>query len=844
MNNRPLFWAVMCFALGEVVYIVADRGNKIGTAFVVLVFVVFFLSKTKLSLGKKVIYPMMFLVGVLRIYVADLDYMGDVLYGRGEYVSVIREYDGYTVTYQQGVLDEGEYKKGYQYLARRVNVIGEGIVDNLSLGSSGYNVTIKIKYSQTDKAEILKPYKIIIYGVEQTLSIGDMILLEGEVCDFAPSFNPGEFDRKNFYKARGIVGYSTSNGMNVKKINKGSVGSLCVGIVENIGYKLKDGLYRFRENIDCVLEEICLGESKDLYSGILLGDKTGISDVDMLLYRLAGIAHIFAISGLHIGIVGGLLYKLLRKLGLRFTSAAILAMLVTFLYGIMTGFSFSTIRAMVMLGLSLVGEIIGRRYDMLTGMMVALFGLLIVEPFRILDGGLLLSFGAVAGVVVAKYVVTLLEGNKGFRQLQKKRYRRLYNIIATFIFSLTVTLVTTPLVAYMYYQISMYSVIINMLVVPLMSVVVYSGMFGVLVGMISPFFGRILIMPGMVCLWMYKKLSELLQQLPGNVLNTGKPSPFIIVVYYIMLAVVLVSANPKITAYIRNKLYNKRKKWIPYLKLRRMSLFITTVFVVISVVAIGFASNYDHREKIVFLDVGQGDGIIINTQDGTNIVIDMGSTSSDSLGEYVAYPALLTELMGQVDYWFISHLDKDHISGLEYVLFSEIDMGINIDNIVLGANCGELEEDIIKKAMEKGINIIYMKQGDYISGGGFRIQALHPSDKFSYDDKNEQSLVLAYESQVIKILFTGDIGEEAIMHMLANGILASDYDIVKSPHHGSKYSYSMKFLEKINCEVAVISCGAMNSYGHPHKETLEGYDDAGLDVYRTDYQGRILIIPD
>ena len=167
MNNRPLFWAVMCFALGEVVYIFADEGNKIGTTFVVLVFVAFFLWKTKLSWGKKIIYPMMLVAGCLRIFVADCGDMGAVLYGRGEYVSTTTQYDGYTVTYQQGVLEEDEYTKGYQYLARQTNIAGEGIVDNISLGANGYNVTIKIKDSKTDMAEISGTYKIIVYSVSK-----------------------------------------------------------------------------------------------------------------------------------------------------------------------------------------------------------------------------------------------------------------------------------------------------------------------------------------------------------------------------------------------------------------------------------------------------------------------------------------------------------------------------------------------------------------------------------------------------------------------------------------------------------------------------------------------------
>ena len=560
--------------------------------------------------------------------------------------------------------------------------------------------------------------------------------------------------------------------------------------------------------------------------------------------RCHNVNRVIVQTGLHISIVGGLLYKLIRKAGLKFLPAAMLAMVITLLYGIMTGFSFSTIRATVMLGLALGGEVLGRRYDMLTGMAVALLALLMFEPYRIMDGGLILSFGAICGVLASKYIIKLLEKNKMFRQLQKKKYRLLYGAINAFVFSIGISLVTTPLVAYMYFQIPLYSVILNMIIVPLMTLTVFCGFFGVLMSFFNVYLGRIIIFPGVISLKLYKWICNLFQHLPISVINTGRPSISQIIIYYLVLVLVLVLANQDVLSWVRRMIHDKTKKWVPYMKIRYASWAIMALFTVIGMVSIVFIRASEAGEKVTFLDVGQGDGALITTPKGTNIVVDIGSASNDSLGEYVAYPALLVEHRGQVDYWFVSHFDKDHISGLEYLINSEISMGIEIHNLVISGNC-QLQEEaaLLQKAKSKGINIIYMKQGDYIKGEDFVIKAIHPDVTFEGDDKNEQSLVISYESKQLSILFTGDIGEAAIMHMLNQNCLGNDYDILKVPHHGSKYSYSMKFLEKINADVAVISCGAKNSYGHPHKDMLDGLYKAGCYVYRTDYMGAVIIKP-
>jgi len=227
-----------------------------------------------------------------------------------------------------------------------------------------------------------------------------------------------------------------------------------------------------------------------------------------------------------------------------------------------------------------------------------------------------------------------------------------------------------------------------------------------------------------------------------------------LVIYYMVFAALLICLNPTYVSNVRRWIQKKYKKWIPYMKLKKLGYMICGIAMAIGIVGITTIRISNMNERIVFLDVGQGDGVLIKTANGTNIVIDVGSTTNDSLGEYVACPALLSEGMSHIDYWFISHFDEDHISGLSYILDNEIDLGIEVDNIVVSHNILEQQEQkLLKKAKNKGINIIYMHKGDKITNDSFAIEALHPSCGFESDDKNEKSLVIDYRSDYVSILF-------------------------------------------------------------------------------------------
>lgn len=253
--------------------------------------------------------------------------------------------------------------------------------------------------------------------------------------------------------------------------------------------------------------------------------------------------------------------------------------------------------------------------------------------------------------------------------------------------------------------------------------------------------------------------------------------------------------------------------------------------------------QYTLCEQVTFLDVGQGDGILIRTEAGTNLVIDGGSVSRDSLGEYVLLPALRSLAMTRVDYWFVSHTDADHISGLLDILALGELSGVHIENLVVSAYAVQDEEmsELIHLASGQGISVYYMDVGEYVTDGeSFLMRCLHPDSAFTAEDKNEASLALEYQSNYFRMLFTGDMGADALRYMLTEEMRGAGrkYDVVKAPHHGSKYSCMEELYDMT--DAVVISCGQNNRYGHPHEEVIRLLEEKNIRIYRTDYDGAVI----
>lgn len=274
------------------------------------------------------------------------------------------------------------------------------------------------------------------------------------------------------------------------------------------------------------------------------------------------------------------------------------------------------------------------------------------------------------------------------------------------------------------------------------------------------------------------------------------------------------------------------------------------LFMAIFCLAVIKAHDKRGELQITMLDVGQGDGIYIKTPAGKHYLIDGGSSDVTNVGTYRIEPYLESQGVEALDYVFVSHGDGDHTSGIEEMLANQ-KLGIQIHTIVLPNE--QVIDDALyalaELASENGTKVVIMEVGDAIedeksfSGNQMLLTCVAPFDTYEGEIGNASSMVLDLQYGEFDMLFTGDLEKDGEEIVVDSGILR-DYDVLKVGHHGSKYATSEKFLEQVKPEIALISAGRENAYGHPSEETLERLEDIGCEVYSTQECGAITIRTD
>ncbi|MBO5617211.1 MAG: MBL fold metallo-hydrolase, partial [Pseudobutyrivibrio sp.] len=349
------------------------------------------------------------------------------------------------------------------------------------------------------------------------------------------------------------------------------------------------------------------------------------------------------------------------------------------------------------------------------------------------------------------------------------------------------------------------------------------------------------LIPAHIIIYFYELLASLFSKLPFSRAIVGKHSFILLVIYYVVL--VLIANLASIVDYYRFKIKNVMPQTNPrrLLKERKSKLVVTLALLIVA------AGIWLIPEKQGFevdiIDVGQGDGIYISSGDGVRFFIDGGSTSSDAVGKYTLLPFLKYKGAGHIDYWFLSHMDLDHVSGVLELL----DMGYRIDNIVLSAEIpeGETLMELLALADANNTNVLYMKQGDVCGTKHLSFSCVYPFEGMISDDINALSLSLAmkYDENCDGVVdysgfFGGDIGAEQEQAIAASG-LVGHVDLLKVSHHGSKFSSDPEFLSILSPDVAVISCAKVNRYGHPSAEAIERISVAAGQIYYTMNSGRV-----
>lgn len=647
---------------------------------------------------------------------------------------------------------------------------------------------------------------------------GDRIEADVTLGEAAAATNPGQFDSRAYYRA---LGY----GFYVKKPD--------VTAVRHENNIVIDALEALKARLKSVYGKCCEYADAGVYEAIVLGDKSDMDGSLRGLFSAAGIGHILAISGLHISLIGMGVYKLLRKAGAKYPVAAVVSGALVVLYGLMTGNSVSSVRAIVMFACAVYAQVIGRTYDILSAVSLAAIIIMCKNPYIVMDAGFLLSFLAIVGVAAV---------SGGFA-VEKLKW-----ITSPF----SIWLATLPVMLWFYYEIPLFSILLNLAVVPLMSFIMISALLCGVAGLVSSAAGSFFAGIGHYILLMFRYGCELMLSIPGSVYVAGRPKIRQIIIYYLIL--ILFSLRKNIVCGARRFVENRCRRYTVALRDRCGSIAgVLVCLMIIPALVVMFMRSRGGLE-VVFLDVGQGDAIFVSMPDGSNIFIDGGSSSQDGIYDRVLEPFFKYKGVRKLDFLFITHGDEDHYNGwskaLENLHEDALTYIPKIDNVVLNAwDYGKgMSHDAASGSSFGFLNgvecnaVLSDCAGTVYRFGDCSLTSLNDCEKiYGTESENDNSIVLLLKYGDYSILFTGDVTSER-EEMLAGRVAecgVRSVSLLKVAHHGSRYSTSADFLESIRPSAAVISCATKNSYGHPHGETLERLDASGARVYRVDECGAV-----
>ena len=783
-------------------------------------------------------------------------------------------------------LSDSEKKQYAMYSSENITEVGWDDTEsgNLSADSSEQKIYTK--------------GKLLVYCESaEGLKIGNYIRLSGKVVPFAEPENAGQFDEWAYYRAERMC----------CKFNADEIEVLNDGVDE-----IREWCRVIRNRMDTIYEEILPKKHAGIVSAILLGDKAELDADTKALYQKNGIAHILAISGLHVSLLGMGVFALIRKCGSPLVPAAVTTMLILIFYGCLTEFSVSTQRAVGMLVIAMFAKLLGRSYDSRSACALCGLFILIVNPMQLYQAGFQLSFAAAFGISYFGRELEMMKLNKG----KKLSERMMVSLLS----GMTTQLLTVPIILNCFYELPVYAVLLNLPVIGLLSAVVLLSILAGGAGIFSYSFGKFLAGGVYIILEFYESLCGLVEKLPCPIWLYGKPQGWRIFAYFAVLLLFFAIAAKVGKRYRHHPRQHRYRRWAFWV------LCLLPLVLAKCPDRIGEEDSEplwvkntvgpeEERRKgdsciVSLLSVGQGDCAVVQSGNGSTYLIDCGSSSVKLVGEYRLKPWLKYHGISKLEAVFLSHPDSDHTNGVMELLEKTNSPDdwyrgeIQIKNLVLPAayrkeveaaaadnrksnehsaerfveridEDGQSEEkgfaSIYKLAQKNGIPVLWFDTGDKVTEAGLSFTCLHPNEEYPTYDTNDASMVLMMECQNIGILFTGDVGEAgeekvglALGEMLekeeemgvleeviagnknnSSGIWSETGEnktvILKVAHHGSKNSTSEAFLKILQPDIAVISCGKNNRFGHPHEDTLERLKKVGSKVVATPESGTVSV---
>ena len=742
------------------------------------------------------------------------------------------------------------------------------IVDT-ALEKKNFSLKNEEKYQ---KRNDLHFQKLILYLPKESTGEGSIPLpLPGQICsvkghflELSPATNEGEFSLPSYYKGEGISGVFQAKTIELVRGESSPFAKELFTLKQSLGNR-----------IDALFPEETAGFLKSLF----LGERSGITLSEKSLYQSAGISHILAISGLHLSLLGGFFYRLLRKIKLSSLLSSLITSFFLFSYFLFTGSSHSAFRALFMLFLRFAAIQLGKGKDLLSQLSFALLFLLWLNPLSLYSIGMQCSFFTL-------FVFFLLEERPG-KAVRKKKEKALSKIckkhalgfskhpslllkFPAYLSKLIPCLLSTlphrlqgsflfylallPLFSLTQFSFPLYAPLLNLLLLPLLP-------FFFLLGAVSIFLSylpeqdflllRLLSFSSRFLLNLLFQSFHLFMEksltLPFSQILLGKMQALSVIFYFLFLYLLF---------------------FFP--KAKSLSLLLSLGFLLSLPL---YLPKPPKELEIAALDVGQGDGFVLR-KGALVFTIDNGSTSKNLFPEQIFFPYCKAKRIQHIDYALLTHCDRDHISGIQALL--EKNPSISLSHLILPASAlQDHRYDLLKRlAYNHGADVSYWQKGDELvfseqgiclsakktawaenpstskkrgpdtKGHQLHIRCFYPNDSTYIEEANAHSIGCLLEYGHFRMLFTGDMpkeSEEALLENCRETEASPIVDVLKLAHHGSKTSSCPSFLSETRAKFALFSYGKKNRYGHPHKSTVENCKKYRLFPLETAKLGEILI---
>lgn len=558
-------------------------------------------------------------------------------------------------------------------------------------------------------------------------------------------------------------------------------------------FSVRECMRLLRSAVNERIEQL-FGTRAPLFQGIMLGDKSALDDEIAAAMRLTGTAHILTVSGMHLSMIAGVLSALLEYLPIHRKGKALILSACLLLFAGLTGMAAGTVRACIMAMLREAAKLRGRRYEPLTALSAAALCITLVQPLYLFHASFQFSFFVV--LCIQLFAGTFASFTARRLKLSGKAMR-LNNLMAV---SLSAQLGSIPMQLMLYGYVPILSLPMNLLCAMLMPLLLLGGWLAAALSLVSMDAGRALAFVLAQAASGFESGSLFVASLRGAICRL--PAPHGVTVLLVFVLVLLMSSRIRLGA---------RRK--------------TAALMVLAAVLAGYALRLDPQPRYVQLDVGQGDAALFR-QGNRAVLIDVGPADSYEMLRYLRHEGLHVEAV------ILSHLDVDHAGALGVLLASEVDIREVIrargaaDQEMTPAVCAALN-----RLGERNIPVYMVRRGDRIDVDGISFDVLAPDD--TARGSNERSVLLYAEMENVSFLLAGDLPISSEPEHVPQA------DILKVAHHGSKNSTSDAFVSMASPELAIISVGAGNWYGHPHERVLKALGNTRL--LRTDRHGCITV---